>query len=334
MFKCCSHRKVTRLSPSEHIYETPLPMFSIRDRVSSPPIPPPRRTRLILDENGNLYPPSNLIYRNSNSQMINHSNSNETRFLAQCRGTDNDAFLTTNALLSSVNPVLGVHQKNRQPGMGLKLSVSGNYNTCQTQTGYSQSSLSTDKSQFIVPYNNEQNLDFRYGTDVDVRPRYYKSAPHGTFVPTPDSKCLQLQYDGIMANNLCSSGTINKPSYKLRKYNSYSITSPSSNLEKHINLLKCQWTRSKSAGPYQFQPLGLVPQGIHNTYSTNSEFFPMQRTCNSLNAGSGTIVSSHSQTQPKGGYNRVLSTIEPLMTVDISIKNERNGIVITRKFFI
>ena len=95
MFKCCSHRKVTRLSPSEHIYETPLPMFSIRDRVSSPPIPPPRRTRLILDDNGNLYPPSNLIYRNSNLQMINHSNSNETRFLAQCRGTDNDAFSTT-----------------------------------------------------------------------------------------------------------------------------------------------------------------------------------------------------------------------------------------------
>jgi hypothetical protein len=300
MFKCCSHRKVTRRSPSEHIYETPLPIFSIRDIVSSPPIPPPRRTRLILDDNCNLYPPSNLIYRNSNSQMINHSNINETRFLAQCRGTDNDAFSTTHALLSSVNPVIGVHQKNRQPGMGVKLSVSGNYN---------------------IP-----NLDFRYGSGVDD-----KSAPHSTFVPTPGIKCLQ--YNGIIDNNLCSSGTIKNPSYKLRKYNSYSITSPSSNLEKRINLLKCQWTRSKSAGPYQFQPLGLVPQGIHNTYSTNSEFFPRKRKCNNLNAGSGTTVSSHSQTQTKGGYNRV-AIVEPLMTVDISIKNERNGIVITRKFFI
>ena len=47
--------------------------------------------------------------------------------------------------------------------------------------------MDTDKSQFIVPYNNAPNLDFRYGTDVDVRPRYDKSAPHGTRSATPDS---------------------------------------------------------------------------------------------------------------------------------------------------
>jgi len=49
----------------------------------------------------------------------------------------------------------------------------------------------TDKSQFIVHRASQarpvRNLDFRYGTDVDVRPRYDKSAPHGTDLESPNS---------------------------------------------------------------------------------------------------------------------------------------------------
>ena len=60
----------------------------------------------------------------------------------------------------------------------------------------------TDKSQFIVHHNDAPNLDFRYGTDVDVRPRYDKSAPHGT------ATCSSQLAKTIATAHRLASGTI------------------------------------------------------------------------------------------------------------------------------
>jgi len=56
MFKCCYHR--TDGSPANHVYEIIQHNTLTRNNTLLPPPTPPRRTRLLLDTDGYLYPPS------------------------------------------------------------------------------------------------------------------------------------------------------------------------------------------------------------------------------------------------------------------------------------
>jgi hypothetical protein len=132
MFTCCSRHNISH-SPSEHIYELPQYDNVGRDSIP-PPIPPPRRTRLLLDDYGYLHPPNqtnklllNLLKFNTKSSLFNSS--------PTCQNSFGDSTLLKNSIRSlptsftdvrtEIEPLFTVELKikNERSGMTINRKI-------------------------------------------------------------------------------------------------------------------------------------------------------------------------------------------------------------------
>ncbi len=123
MFTCCSRNNISR-SPSEHIYE--LPQYNkIGSVILSPPVPPPRRTRLLLDDYGCLHPPTNQL----NTIKLNTKPSFNS--LHTCKLSLKDRSLSSNSMPScstftsihtEIEPLFTVELKIKNERTGLTIN--------------------------------------------------------------------------------------------------------------------------------------------------------------------------------------------------------------------